>query len=43
MSTVRALKPEDHIIIHYRDLGHAIADGLDINALMAELFGKATG
>ena len=38
-----ALKPEDHIITHYRDHGHAIARGLDINALMAELFGKATG
>ncbi len=38
-----ALKPEDHIITHYRDHGHAIARGLDTNALMAELFGKATG
>ncbi len=40
---VAALRPEDHIITHYRDHGHAIARGLDINALMAELFGKATG
>ncbi len=38
-----ALKPEDHIITHYRDHGHAIARGLDTKALMAELFGKATG
>ncbi len=38
-----ALRPEDHIITHYRDHGHAIARGLDTNALMAELFGKATG
>src|SRR5918997_1610851 len=38
-----ALKPEDHIITHYRDHGHAIARGLNTNALMAELFGKATG
>ncbi|HSH81787.1 MAG TPA: pyruvate dehydrogenase (acetyl-transferring) E1 component subunit alpha [Herpetosiphonaceae bacterium] len=40
---VAALKPEDHIITHYRDHGHAIARGLDTNSLMAELFGKATG
>ena len=38
-----ALTPQDHIITHYRDHGHAIARGLDTNALMAELFGKATG
>src|ERR687886_581511 len=38
-----ALKPEDHIITHYRDHGHAIARGLDVKALMAELFGKETG
>lgn len=43
VGTVGALKPEDHIITHYRDHGHAIARGLDTNALMAELFGKATG
>lgn len=38
-----ALRPEDHIITHYRDHGHAIARGLDPKPLMAELFGKATG
>ncbi len=43
VGTTTALKPEDHIITHYRDHGHAIARGLDVNALMAELFGKATG
>jgi pyruvate dehydrogenase E1 component alpha subunit len=43
VGTIGALKPEDHIITHYRDHGHAIARGLDTNALMAELFGKATG
>ena len=43
VGTIAALKPEDHIITHYRDHGHAIARGLDVNALMAELFGKATG
>ena len=43
VATVAALRPEDHIITHYRDHGHAIARGLDTNALMAELFGKETG
>lgn len=43
VGTIGALRPEDHIITHYRDHGHAIARGLDTNALMAELFGKATG
>lgn len=43
VGTINALKPEDHIITHYRDHGHALARGLDPNALMAELFGKATG
>ena len=43
VGTIAALRPEDHIITHYRDHGHAIARGLDTNALMAELFGKATG
>lgn len=43
VGTINALKPEDHIITHYRDHGHALARGLDPKALMAELFGKATG
>src|SRR3712207_2506614 len=43
VGTIAALKPEDHIITHYRDHGHALARGLDTNAVMAELFGKATG
>jgi pyruvate dehydrogenase E1 component alpha subunit len=43
VGTAMALKPEDHMITHYRDHGHAIARGLDVNPLMAELFGKATG
>lgn len=43
VGAVSALQPQDHIFTHYRDHGHAIARGLDINALMAELFGKETG
>lgn len=43
VGAVAALKPQDHIFTHYRDHGQAIARGLDIKALMAELFGKETG
>ena len=38
-----ARRPQDKIITHYRDHGHALARGLDPNRVMAELFGKATG
>ena len=34
---------DDHVITAYRDHGHAIAVGMDLNPLMAELYGKATG
>ncbi|MEI7567407.1 MAG: thiamine pyrophosphate-dependent enzyme, partial [Opitutaceae bacterium] len=34
---------DDHIITAYRDHGHAIAVGMELNPLMAELYGKATG
>jgi pyruvate dehydrogenase E1 component alpha subunit len=43
VGAVAALQEQDHIFTHYRDHGHAIARGLDVNALMAELFGKVTG
>jgi len=35
--------PNDHVITAYRDHGHAIAVGMELNPLMAELYGKATG
>ncbi len=34
---------DDHVITAYRDHGHAIAVGMDLKPLMAELYGKATG
>jgi pyruvate dehydrogenase E1 component alpha subunit len=37
------LRPDDYVYSHYREHGHAIARGLDPRAVMAELFGKATG
>ncbi|MCE5328882.1 thiamine pyrophosphate-dependent dehydrogenase E1 component subunit alpha [bacterium] len=38
-----AIKKEDYIISTHRGHGHAIAKGADLNKMMAELFGKATG
>ena len=37
------MEKDDHVITAYRDHGHAIAVGMDTKALMAELYGKATG
>ena len=33
----------DHVITAYRDHGHAIAVGMNLNGLMAEVYGKITG
>jgi pyruvate dehydrogenase E1 component alpha subunit len=33
----------DHVITAYRDHGHAIAVGMELKPLMAELYGKSTG
>lgn len=38
-----ALSPEDMITSTHRGHGHCIAHGMDMNAMMAEMFGKATG
>ena len=43
VGAIAALRPEDHLLTHYRDHGHAIARGLDPRVLMAELYGKVTG
>ena len=40
---ISALRLDDDVITSYRDHGHALAKGLDPNAIMAELYGKATG
>lgn len=37
------LGPQDYIYTHYREHGHAIARGMDVNGIMAELYGKRTG
>jgi len=38
-----ALKKDDYVVTTYRDHGIAIAKGMSARALMAELYGKATG
>ncbi len=43
VGTIARLRPQDYIVSHYRDHGHAIARGLDPNRIMAELFGRSTG
>jgi pyruvate dehydrogenase E1 component alpha subunit len=40
---MQALTPEDAIVSTYREHGHALARGIPAGALMAELYGKATG
>jgi hypothetical protein len=40
---VDALRPDDYIVAHYREHGHAIARGIEPRRIMAELFGKETG
>jgi pyruvate dehydrogenase E1 component alpha subunit len=43
VGSIAALKPEDYVVTTYRDHGVAMAKGMTAKALMAELFGKATG
>ncbi len=40
---IAALRDDDYLVTGYREHGHALARGLDPNAVMAELFGKSTG
>ncbi len=41
--TIRALGPEDAIVSHYREHGHALCRGIPARAVMAEMFAKAEG
>jgi pyruvate dehydrogenase E1 component alpha subunit len=43
VGAVSSLREDDYIVSHYRDHGHALARGMDVNRVMAELFGRATG
>jgi pyruvate dehydrogenase E1 component alpha subunit len=43
VGAISTLREDDYVVSNYRDHGHALARGVDINRSMAELFGKATG
>ena len=43
VGAIAALEPDDYIVSHYRDHGHALARGLEPERMMAELYGKSTG
>ena len=43
VGSLAALGPEDYITCSYREHGHALARGISAQAVMAELFGKASG
>ena len=43
VGVMQALQPDDAIIATYREHGHALAAGLPMPAVMAELYGKAEG
>ena len=43
VGTMAALRPDDYVLTSYRDHGQALARGMSSRAVMAELFGKATG
>jgi pyruvate dehydrogenase E1 component alpha subunit len=43
VGAVGALGPDDALVSTYREHGHALARGVPAAALMAELYGKATG
>jgi pyruvate dehydrogenase E1 component alpha subunit len=40
---MQALRPEDAVLATYREHGHALARGIAMNALMAEMYGKQEG
>lgn len=43
VGSIGALRADDHIVTHYRDHGYALAKGCDPGAVLAELYGRATG
>ncbi|MDE0766976.1 MAG: pyruvate dehydrogenase (acetyl-transferring) E1 component subunit alpha [Opitutaceae bacterium] len=43
VGSISLMGENDHVITAYRDHGHALAVGMNMNECMAELFGKSTG
>ena len=40
---MRVLQPEDAVVTAYREHGHALARGVPMNGILAEMFGKVEG
>ena len=43
VGAMQALAPGDAVVATYREHGHALARGVSMDAVMAEMFGKAEG
>jgi pyruvate dehydrogenase E1 component alpha subunit len=43
VGVMRALNNDDAVFATYREHGHALAKGVNMNAIMAEMYGKVTG
>ncbi len=43
IGSVSVMSDKDHVITAYRDHGHALAVGMNMDECMAELYGKSTG
>ncbi len=43
VGSIATLRPDDYILSTHRGHGHCIAKGADLNLMMAEFLGKATG
>jgi pyruvate dehydrogenase E1 component alpha subunit len=43
VGSISAIRRDDYVLTSYREHAHAIAKGMNPNAVMAELFGKAEG
>lgn len=43
VGVLQALTPDDAVVSTYREHGHALARGVALNAVMAEMYGKSTG
>ncbi len=43
VGVMQSLQPQDAIVATYREHGHALARGIPMSSLMAEMYGKRTG
>ncbi|MDP2132538.1 MAG: pyruvate dehydrogenase (acetyl-transferring) E1 component subunit alpha [Sulfuritalea sp.] len=43
VGALHALSPDDNVVATYREHGHALVRGMDMGAIMAEMYGKQEG